>query len=155
MAGSGSAARTAAAAAARERREAGVLGGDHGVLIRTGGREDWETGRKRKFTRWALPPSPSPPVTQTPSHPRSREALGLRQENLLDSDGLIWTVVGGARCGRDLVGDVQPRDDLAEGGVLVVEKIRVLYDDEELRGRRVGVRRAGHREDAPLVGDVV
>ena len=49
----------------------------------------------------------------------------------------------------DLFDDAEPADDLAEDDVLVVQPVRLLRRDEELRS--VGARpRVGHREDAGL-----
>ena len=55
----------------------------------------------------------------------------------------------------DLIDDIHSLDHLAEDRVLAVEEARVAVHDEELRASRVGVLRAGHRQDAALVVDVV
>ena len=59
------------------------------------------------------------------------------------------------RLGRQ-VGDalehVVAGDELAEGGVLAVEKLGVAVADEKLAAGRVGVGRARHRDDAAHVG---
>src|SRR5437870_1499133 len=91
-------------------------------------------------------------------HSRSRLRLTLvlrpflRLFLLLDLDALDFrrlarAVVGAGGGGGDLVDRLHPFDHLAESGVLVVQRRRVAVHDEELRAGRVGVIRAGHRQD--------
>ena len=77
-------------------------------------------------------------------------------------DVLVEPAVGG-RHALDLVDDVLPAGDLAEHAVapalrarpLVVEKVVVGDVDEELRGRRMRVGRARHRDRVALVLEAV
>ena len=52
----------------------------------------------------------------------------------------------------DLLDDAEAADDLAEDDVLVVQPVRLLRRDEELRTVRARTR-VGHREDPGLGGD--
>jgi hypothetical protein len=77
----------------------------------------------------------------------------------LDAGGgfAIAFTAGAIGCGGggDLLEDVIPIGELAEGGVLPIEEGGVAVADEELGTGGVGVLGAGHGDDAAHVGSVV
>jgi hypothetical protein len=48
-----------------------------------------------------------------------------------------------------------PFDHAAKGGVVAIEEAIVFIADEELAARAIGIGRAGHRDDAPLMRKLV
>src|SRR5439155_26811001 len=103
-----------------------------------------------------LPRAPAAPATDG-GRRRTASALcdflGAQEDDILRRDVLVEAAIGRLHA-LDPVDDVLPGGDLAEDAIapalrarpFMVEEGVVGDIDEELRGRRIGVGRAGHRE---------